>query len=91
MQAAQLIHAAGQSTSKRVPEGTFAVALHARDLSELLQIATALKQAKIEYALIVESDAPYTGQAMAIGIEPGDRSKLKKILSRLPLVKGVSK
>jgi hypothetical protein len=37
--------------------------------------------------LIVESDAPYSGQAMALGIEPTDRKLLKKHLSNLPLLK----
>jgi hypothetical protein len=37
--------------------------------------------------LIIESDAPYSDQAMAIGIQPGDRKRLKKYLSRYPLLK----
>ena len=33
--------------------------------------------------MIVEGDPPYTGQAMAIGIEPMDRKLLKPFLSEI--------
>ena len=41
---------------------------------------------EIPHALIVESDAPYTGQAMAIGIPPMNRKILKPFLSNYALV-----
>lgn len=37
--------------------------------------------------MIVESDPPYAGELMAIGIEPGEKAPLKKILRRCPLLK----
>ena len=46
--------------------------------------------AGIDCELIIEDDHPFTGQAMAIGIVPGDRSMLKRFLSHLPLVRGDS-
>ena len=37
--------------------------------------------------MIVESDGPYAGQVMAVGVEPCDRRKVRKHLADLPLVK----
>lgn len=89
MQAAQLIHAAGESSPGNLSKGTYAIALHARDEAHLCQIAAQLKMAGIERHLIVEIDPPYSGQAMAIGIAPCDRKNkaLKRITSQLPLIK----
>jgi hypothetical protein len=53
----------------------------------LRELASLLELAGLPHHLIVESDAPYTEQAMAIGIAPMDRSKLKKYLSKYPLLK----
>lgn len=86
MQAAQLIHAAGYSSPGNLPAGTYAVALHARDELHLRAIAAALDCAGLPHHLIVEADAPYEAQAMAIGIPPtAVRRKLKPILGGLPL------
>jgi peptidyl-tRNA hydrolase len=63
------------------------VALTCKDEAELRALADALSQAGLPRHLIIEEDAPYTGQAMALGIEPGDRKRLKKYLSRFPLLK----
>lgn len=86
-QAAQLIHAAGQSVTERVSEGTYAIALHVKDETELYRLTAKLELAGIKHTLIRESDAPYAGQIMAIGIPPQDRAKLKPFLSSYPLVK----
>jgi hypothetical protein len=37
--------------------------------------------------LEIEADAPYTGQAMSLGIAPMPRRLLKKFLSKYPLLK----
>lgn len=87
IQAAQIIHAAGYSSPGNLPDGTYAVALHVPDEPAILELAGALERAGLPRHLIVEGDAPYAGQAMAIGIPPGDRKGLKKLLSRYPLVK----
>lgn len=42
----------------------------------------------ILHKLIREPDEPYCGQLMAIGIRPMPRSRVRKYLSQLPLVKG---
>ena len=84
MQVAQIIHAAGESTPRRVPEGTIAVALHARDESHLREIAATLAAAQIAHHVVFESDS----QAMAIGLDPTtDRLRIRKVLSKLPLVR----
>jgi hypothetical protein len=62
------------------------VALLARDEAQLRSLAGTLVQAGLPHQLIVEADAPYTGQAMALGIEPMERRALKKILGRYPLI-----
>lgn len=67
--------------------GTFAYALHAKNAVELNDIAFRLEQAGIPYHMIVEADPPYAGELMAIGIEPGDKKPLKKILREYPLLK----
>lgn len=85
-QAAQLIHAAGQSVSQAVPDGTYAIALHVPNEPELRKLSARLKAAHIEHTLIVEADSPYTDQAMAIGIKPMDRQLLKSFLSSYALV-----
>lgn len=86
-QAAQLIHAAGQSVTEPAPEGTYAIALHVKDETELYRLTARLELAGIQHTLIRESDAPYTGQLMAIGIPPQDRAKLKPLLSSYPLLR----
>lgn len=86
-QAAQLIHAAGESSPGSLAPGTHAYALCARDEDHLREIGWELTKNGIIPKLIVENDAPYTGQLMAIGIPPMPRSKLKKLLSDLPLLK----
>jgi hypothetical protein len=87
VQAAQLIHAAGQSSPGNLPPGTYAVALTVPDEAALRALADDLGAAGLPRHLVVEDDAPYSGQAMALGIAPGDRKRLKPYLSRYPLLK----
>lgn len=86
-QAAQLIHAAGESSPGNLPNSTFAVALTCRDEGELHQLAIRLDRAGIDFKLIREPDAPYNNQLMAIGITPIRKSRVRKLLSNFPLVK----
>lgn len=41
----------------------------------------------VRHKCVVESDEPYAGQMMAIGIVPQERTKVRKLLSNLPLVR----
>lgn len=87
IQAAQLIHAAGQSSPGNLPDGTYAVALTVPDEAALRALAADLKLAGLPRRLVVEADAPYTGQAMALGIPPCARRTLKPFLARYPLLR----
>lgn len=83
---AQVAHASGESLSEPVAPGTFAVVLGVDTEAELRALHTQLKAGRIRCILVEETDAPYTGQATAIGIEPTtDKATLKKYLSRLSL------
>ena len=86
-QAAQLIHAAGESSPGNLSPHTFAIALCAKDETHLDQISFELFKNGISHKRIFEPDAPYNGQLMAIGVCPGDRKILRKHLSQLPLLK----
>jgi peptidyl-tRNA hydrolase len=83
VQAAQLIHAAGESSTGNLPRGTYAIALAANDEKHLWNISQLLITEGIMHKLILEPDAPWNGALMAIGIVPGPRKRLKKILSTL--------
>ncbi len=84
LQAANLIHAANESTPRRMLPGTIAVALNARNADHLAELADQLACAGIAFHIVEECD----GERMAIGIEPTtDRDKVRKVLSRLPCVR----
>ena len=63
------------------------MALTVKDEAQLRHLAETLEQAGLPHHLAIESDAPYEGQAMALGICPTDRSKLKRYLSQYPLLR----
>jgi hypothetical protein len=87
LQAAQLIHAAGESSTGNLPAHTYAIALTCKDESELNDLSFRLFAAGIPHRRIIENDAPWTGQLMAIGIKPMRRSELKRHLSGLKLLR----
>lgn len=86
-QAAQLIHAAGESSPGNLSTGTYAFALTVKDEGELRALALKLFFSGIPHKMILEPDAPWNGQLMAIGVCPGPRKKLRKFFSNLPLLK----
>lgn len=87
-QAGYILHAAAISSHGKHVDGCYAIALKCKDEAELRQIRFDLERAGIELESFVESDSPYGGQLMSIGLVPGPRSKLRKYLSQLPTVKG---
>lgn len=87
MQAANLIHAAGESSPGNLPDSTYAVALTCADEVGLRSLAARLTAMGVRHRAIIESDGPYAGQLMAIGCSPGPRKELRKHLSMLPLLK----
>ena len=85
--AAQVTHAAGESSPGNLPQGTYAVVLAAKGAEHLRAIAARLTLGGVKHWLIKESDHPYSGEEMAIGIAPAPRSEVYRCVSSLPLLK----
>lgn len=87
LQAAQIVHAAGESSQGDIAAGTFAVVLAVPDKHALAAEAYRLTKAGVPFAAIYEPDAPYLGDLMALGLRPQRKEALRKHLSCLPLLK----
>lgn len=87
LQAAQVVHAAGESSPGNLPEGTYAVVLTVPDEAAMMAVAARLLRAKVPFTPIFEPDPPYQGALMAIGVRPARKEALKRHLSSLPLLK----
>jgi len=88
VQVAQTIHAAGESCDGPLPSGTYAIALSVPDEASLRSLAERLWDSEVPHKVIMEPDAPYNGQAMAIGIFPTtERERVRRVTSSLPLVR----
>jgi len=86
--AAQVVHAAGESSPGRLPAGTRAVVLATRDESHLLQVELALRRLAIPHHAIREPDPPHLHALMAIGIVPvADRGRVHPVTGQLPLLR----
>jgi peptidyl-tRNA hydrolase len=84
--AAQIVHAADESTSHNLTPGTFAVVLSVDSEDELKQLGQRLVSAAIPHVYIREPDPPYFGQLTAIGIAPTNNTRaIKRITGNLPL------
>ena len=83
--AAQLVHAAGESSPGNLAEGTHAIVLGVPDESALNEVAAKLDAAGVEHVKVLEPDAPWNGALMALGVKPGYRTELRRHLSYLPL------
>lgn len=84
--AAQVVHAAGESTPGRLSPGTNAVVLAASE-DELAALEARLKEHGVAHAAIREPDEPWGGALTAIGLEPvRDRASLHDHLGHLPLL-----
>lgn len=86
LQAANLVHAAGESSPGGLPSGTYAVALHATH-AQLAHLAMRLRASGVPHACVHEPDAPWCGALMAIGLVPAPREEVRRLVSSLPLVK----
>jgi hypothetical protein len=86
--AAQVVHAAGESSPGQLPDGTFAVVLAAPSEGSLSDIACRLTVAGVPHVQVREPDAPYCGQLMAVGLEPAPRWVGRRWLSGVPLFRG---
>jgi len=87
IQAAQIVHAAGESVSGPVPEGTYAVCLACPNERALVKFADELRQKGVHFTSIFEPDAPYDGALMALGLAPRRKEELRRHVSALPLLK----
>jgi hypothetical protein len=87
MLAAQICHAAGESSPGRLPAGTYAVILAASGPGELEELSRGLSRAGIRHVQVRENDEPFAGELMALGLEPALRSVVKRHVRRLPLLR----
>lgn len=88
IQAAQIVHAVGESLKEPHAPNTHSVVLTAKDEHHLRNIASSLKARHIPFKLIVEPDEPCLGQATAIGVVPMDnREFIRPVVGSLPLFK----
>lgn len=85
--AANIIHAAGESSPGGLHEGTHAVCLSTPNEAALLEVAARLEREGVKITRVVEPDAPYDGALMSIGVAPGKKEDLKRHLSSLPLLR----
>lgn len=86
--AAQLVHAAGETSPGNLPDDTHAVVLAVDGEAELLSLSGRLERAGVPHKLIREPDSPFNGAATALGIVPCPRRPLRRFLSRYPLLRG---
>lgn len=87
LQAAQIVHAAGESSPGGIPAGTYAVVLAVPSEEALVREADRLEKAKLQITRIYEPDAPYCGAMMAFGIAPARKEDIRRHVSCLPLLK----
>lgn len=87
IQAANLVHAAGESSPGDLAEGTHAVVLTVPDELSLHREAKRLESAGVSLVRITEPDAPYHGALMALGIHPEPKEVLRRHVSSLPLLR----
>jgi len=85
--AAQIVHAAGESSPGSLPSGTFAIVLAAPDEAALLSHEDRLRAAGVAHVAIRENEGPFAGQLCAIGLRPAPRSSLRRWTSSVPLLK----
>lgn len=91
-QAAQIVHAAGESSPGNLNSGTNAVVLGVDSEAALYLLQRQLARAGVPHVAVTEPDTPWDGALTAIGIVPlADRSIVKPILSKLPLLGATKK
>lgn len=81
--AAQLVHAAGESSPGGLLEGTYAIVLAAEDEAQLAAIARTLAREGAAHVLVIEPDR--NNELTAIGVVPAPRSKLRAHFTGLKL------
>lgn len=87
IQAANIVHAAGESSPGGLPSGTHAVVLTVPDELTLQRVAAKLAGAGVAFVRIEEPDAPWDGALMALGLVPARKEDVRRLLSSLPLLR----
>jgi len=81
-----VVHAAAQSAKGTTPN-TYAVVLATPGEAALLDLEQRLIFARVPHAAFRETDPPYNGALMSIGIEPvEDRRMVRRFLKGLSLL-----
>ena len=81
------MHAAGESSPGNLPEGTHAIALVADDELALWRLDHVLRRAHVEHRLIIESEGPYAGQLLAIGVSPRRKEEVRRHVATFSLLR----
>ncbi len=79
--AAQVTHAAGESSPGNLPEHTIAVVLGVNP-QELEDVSAILTKHDIAHRRIVEVDPPFCGQLMALGVIPRPKRDVYPLLKK---------
>lgn len=87
LQAAMLVHAAGESSPGNLPEDTHAVVLVVANEPALEVVRARLARAGIAHVTIREPEAPWNGSLMALGLRPERKENLRRYLSSLALLR----
>jgi hypothetical protein len=85
--AANIVHAAGESSPGNLPSSTYAVALACPDEVALRSLAARLTAVGVRHRAIVECEGEHAGQMMAIGCAPERKEVMRRHLSSLPLLR----
>ena len=86
----QAVHAAGESAHlgpqghASIPPGTHAIVLEASP-ADLARLHAKLCRLNIPHAPVIESDPPFAGCLMALGLPPMTRPRGHQLFSNLPL------
>ena len=89
--AAQLVHAAGESSPGNLPPSAYAIVLAVPDESALTRLAVRLGATGVRFKAIREPDVPWNNALMAIGVLPALRSELRRHFANLPLLRESSR
>ena len=84
-----VVHATGESLSQPHGPGTYAVVLGGSELA-LQALASKLDAAGIPHKTVVESDPPWLGQVMAVGISPNTRISVSRNVVNMAVASGES-
>lgn len=86
--AANIAHAAGESSPGDIQQGTHAIVLAVPNETALKALLARLTLSGLAWSAVYEPDPPYFGQLMAIGLAPVLRSIGRRVLSSPPCFRG---